>query len=46
MLTVSAIKVTLNTKATMPCAVIVRRMVREVTATSETCVAVPMAKAK
>jgi hypothetical protein len=43
---VSAIKVTLKTKATMPWVVTVRRMVREVTATSETCVAVPMAKAR
>lgn len=44
--TVSAIIVTLNTKATMPCAVTVWRMLREVTATSDTAVEVPITKAK
>jgi hypothetical protein len=39
---VSAISVTLKTKAIMPWAVTVRRIVRDVTATSETCVAVPL----
>ena len=46
MLTVSAISVTLNTKATMPCTITVLRIVREVTSTSETAVEVPMTKAK
>jgi len=46
MLTVSAINVTLNTNATMPWAVTVLRMVREVIPTSETADEVPIQKAK
>ena len=44
--TVRAIIVTLNTKATNPWAVTVLRMMREVIDTSDTCVEVPMTKAK
>ena len=44
--TVNAIIVTLKTNATRLCAVTVRRMVRDVTSTSETADEVPMVKAK
>jgi hypothetical protein len=43
---VSAITVTLKKNATMPCTVTVRRIRFELTSTSETDVAVPMAKAR
>jgi hypothetical protein len=46
MLTVSAISAALNRNDTTPCAATVRRMVRPVTATSETCDVIPITSEK